>query len=117
MSVKRSYKESKAEKATVAKTIAEEKNVNTNRRIRAWQSIQTRYMPGLVNKQPIPDIEEEDNPSFCWEIKLYMPSSLEKKHAQLVCIPGLVEKEALLRRAQAEDSLSEVRQLLQKQWW
>lgn len=102
----------KKTKATARSTSAIEKNTALYRRIMLWKTAQSTYMPGLTTVL-LP--EEEDESEFkgkSWDIKLLLPSTLKKEVRTRVCVAGLVEKEKLLRQAEAYDALEDIRKLL-----
>jgi hypothetical protein len=82
-------------------------------RISSWRQVQALYMPGIymiikaAETEPVPESQTE-----AVNVKLYLPSALPSKIHRNTCLPGLEEKERLLRLGQADDSLSYLRDLL-----
>lgn len=78
--------------------------------------MQLIHMP-LLHKyklwEPMPDDKQL---SYCWTVNLNLPSSINVRLRDGLCPNGLADKEYLLRFAQAQDSLDEIRLLLQMQW-
>ena len=96
-------------------SIAEERAL-LRKEIEKWRKIQAIYMPGLL--QYLSNMEQTQSGSTAdsdkaEEVKLWLPSSLEKKDYETVCSSGLTEMEERLRVAQCYDSLSEIRNTLQ----
>ncbi|KAI0039074.1 hypothetical protein FA95DRAFT_1504685 [Auriscalpium vulgare] len=92
-------------------TLKERQNV-LRHRITAWRAIQQIYMPGTANLLTSATDSPGDAAPDPSKITLLLPSELSHPLRASVCVPGLAEKETRLRRAQAEDSLHQVRRFL-----
>lgn len=81
------------------------------RQIKRWQRLQLVYMPG-ANIPPlhIPEDDAEDNDVETAEtVPLLLPSSLDAEQRKKICLQQVVDHERLLRMAQLQDSLIELR--------
>jgi len=84
------------------------------REIKKWKEVQLVYMPGVVTT-PFQAAEDnaEDNDVETVEtaenVPLLLPSSLDSKIRERICLHRVAEHEQLLCFAQAEDSLIELR--------
>ncbi|KAI0054817.1 hypothetical protein BV25DRAFT_1816493, partial [Artomyces pyxidatus] len=99
---------------TAEKASFREKQNILGRRIAGWRQIQQLYMPCLSQLVAESTSDESgsadtDNPQTT---KLYLPSQLPEELRASGCVSGLVDKELRLRRAQAEDSLHQVRRTI-----
>ena len=80
------------------------------RRIEKWRGLQLIYMPG-VTVPPLyisEDSIEEDNTKAAESVPLLLPSSLDPKTRQRICLQQVAEHEQLLRMMQLQDSLIEL---------
>ncbi|KAI0040342.1 hypothetical protein FA95DRAFT_1502997 [Auriscalpium vulgare] len=111
---------SRSTATTSADKAAEKEKFNVLRhRISSWRSIQQIYMPGVAHLiaptaalDDDQDISTVASPDAPYNTPLYLPSQLPPSLRESGCAPGLVEKEKRLRRAQAEDSLHQIRRAL-----
>ena len=82
-------------------------------RIQAWRKVQAIYIPCAA-----PFFETLKNSSLQSvtlhpeSVPLLLPSSLPQQHHNKGCLPGIIDKEVHLRRAQAEDALHNIRRSL-----
>lgn len=79
--------------------------------IRKWQEVQATYMPG-VTATPLHAPEDDDggnNAEPAETTPLYLPSSLDHRQLGKMRLHELAEHERLLRLAQLQDSLVELR--------
>ncbi|KAI0054692.1 hypothetical protein BV25DRAFT_1873293 [Artomyces pyxidatus] len=86
-------------------------------RISAWRDVQQIYMPGISHLIAAPssvlDAADDGTPiSEPEKMALHLPSQISVSLRLAGCVPGLVDKEARLRQAQAEDALHQVRRAL-----
>ena len=81
------------------------------RQIKRWQDLQLVYMPGvIVTPLRAPEDNAEDGDAETAEtIPLCLPSSLDPEQRKRACLPQVAEHEQLLRMAQLQDSLIELR--------
>ena len=82
------------------------------RQIKKWQQLQLIYMPGTTTHQFDPSEDndaEDDNAEMAENVPLYLPSSLDSETRARVCVQQVAEHEQLLRMAQLQDSLIELR--------
>ncbi|KAF7336029.1 CxC2 domain-containing protein [Mycena sanguinolenta] len=79
-------------------------------KIAKLHDVQGQYMPGLTQwmARQLPPLPARDS-SKPETIKIYLPSSLPTADREAVCAPGLVAQEERLCKAQAEDSLRDLR--------
>ncbi|KAI0037791.1 hypothetical protein FA95DRAFT_1585548 [Auriscalpium vulgare] len=112
--------QSRSAATTSADKAAEKDKFNVLRhRISSWRSIQQIYMPGVAHLvAPTVALDDDQDvanaalPNAPYNTPLYLPSQLPISLRRTGCAPGLVEKETRLRRAQAEDSLHQIRRAL-----
>lgn len=106
LSVKKKSAKSDHQVATI-----QEKRNGLVRRIRKWQQVQAAYMPGVAATSV--QISEDNGPGNDNEpaetIPLLLPSSLDAERRSKICLHGVAEHEQLLRTAQLQDSLVELR--------
>ena len=75
--------------------------------IEKWRQLQAVYMPGVLDADPS---DPEPSPRVKAEsIKLWLPSQLDSKDRDSICLGGVVNSEKELRFAQLEDSLNDLR--------
>ena len=80
------------------------------RRIKKWREHQFVYMPGVaVAPSNTPEGDAEDNAEAAKDIPLLFPSSLDTERRERICLGQVAEHEQLLRMAQLQDSLAELR--------
>ena len=81
------------------------------RQIRKWKELQLVYMPGAITTLPqVSEDDFEDNDVETAEnVPLLLPSSLDPENRKRVCLWQVAEHERLLRLAQLQDSLIELR--------
>jgi hypothetical protein len=81
------------------------------RRVKKWQQLQFVYMPGAIaTPLQLPEDNAEDNDIRTAEAEpLLLPSSLDPVRCERVCLHQVTEHERLLRQAQLQDSLIELR--------
>jgi len=93
-----------------AASIQEKRNA-LMRRIKKWQELQPVYMPGAAIPllRPPEDNIEDDNIETAETVPLLLPSSLDTATRERVCVQQVAEHERLLRTAQLQDSLAELR--------
>ena len=81
------------------------------RRINKWRELQLIYMPGVV-VPPLHTSEhdtDDNDTEMAENVPLLLPSSLDPEKRERICLQGVTEHERLLRMAQLQDSLSELR--------
>lgn len=81
------------------------------RRIKQWQELQLVYMPGAITS-PLyapEDNAEDDDTEMAEDIPLLLPSSLDPERRERICLQQVAKYEQLLRMAQLQDSLIELR--------
>lgn len=95
--------------AQIAST--QEKRNSLLRRIQKWRELQLVYMPGVtvVPLSTSEDDAEDDNAEAAEDIPLLLPSGLDTERRERVCLPQVAEQERLLRMAQLQDSLVDLR--------
>ena len=95
--------------ARIAST--QEKRNTLMRRINKWRELQLVYMPGVVGPSLYTpdDITEDNNSETAESIPLFLPSSLDPERRERICLQQVAEHERLLRMAQLQDSLIELR--------
>jgi hypothetical protein len=78
--------------------------------IKKWQELRLVYMPGaaVVSLQVSEDNTKGNNPELAEAIPLLLPSSLDLKQQEKICLHQVAEHERLLRMAQLQDSLIEL---------
>ena len=81
------------------------------RQIKKWQGLQLIYMPGVVATplQISEDDAEDNDVEMAETIPLLLPSSLDAESRERICPQQVAEHERLLRVAQLQDSLIELR--------
>jgi hypothetical protein len=81
------------------------------RRVKKWRQLQFVYMPGAIaTPLQLPEDNAEDNDIRTAETEpLLLPSSLDPVRRERVCLHQVTEHERLLRQAQLQDSLIELR--------
>ncbi|KAG6916283.1 hypothetical protein DXG01_007524 [Tephrocybe rancida] len=86
------------------------------RKIEAWTSIQTLYMPHVATIRAEDDRTGGSDPPSTINMNLYLPSSIIDR---IPCDPKFVEYEWRLRFAQAHGTLNDIRRgiLLRSQMW
>ncbi|GBE81977.1 hypothetical protein SCP_0403530 [Sparassis crispa] len=86
------------------------------RRLERFQELQAIYMPALT--QVLADAQTRVHDDLPAEnVPLQMPSSLSRSIREVACISGLADQEAVLRHAQACDSLEDLhRELCNRQF-
>ena len=90
-------------------TLQEKRNA-LSRHIKKWQEIQVEYMPEVP--ATLPQVSEDDpavNTEPVETIPLVFPSRLEPENRNRKCLHEVAEHERLLRMAQLQDSLVELR--------
>ena len=94
--------------AQIAST--QEKRNSLLRRIKKWQELQLVYMPGIaVASLNTSEDDAEGNTETAKNISLFLPSSLNTKRRERVCLHQVAEHERLLCMAQLQDALAELR--------
>jgi len=79
------------------------------RQIGRWRELQLVYMPGVIDPPQISDDDTEDNVETAENMPLLLPSSLDPGKRERICLQRVAEHERLLRMAQLQDSLIELR--------
>lgn len=81
------------------------------RHIKKWQELQLTYMPGVAvaSLQAPEDNAEDNNAELAETVPLLLPSSLDLERREKICLHQVAEHERLLRMAQLQDSLIELR--------
>lgn len=103
--------------STNSSTVRKESSITEQRntlltRIRAWESLQLLYMPGLLQYRTdhphlSSDTSEESEDHFLW-----LPSKIPEPHRKNVCNSGLEDIEERLRTAHCSDALDDLRRIL-----
>ena len=79
-------------------------------KIGKWRELQLIYMPGaIVNPLQISEDDAEDNIEMAENVSLFLPSNVDPGRRESVCPQQVAEHERLLRMAQLQDSLVELR--------
>ena len=88
----------------------QEKRNALMRRIKKWRELQLIYMPGAI--APLLHTSEdnaEDNDTETAEtVPLLLPSSLDPRTHERICLQRVADHERLLRMAQLQDSIIEL---------
>ena len=76
-------------------------------KIEKWRQLQLVYMPGALD---VGTPDPGSSPRVKAEsVKLWMPSQLDPKDRDSICLGGVVNSEKELRFAQLEDALNDLR--------
>jgi hypothetical protein len=91
----------------------QEKRNALMQQIKKWQQLQLVYMPGAAVSPPRTpgDNAEDDDVETAETVPLLLPSSLDPEMRARVCLQQVAEYKRLLRTAQLQDSLVELRHI------
>jgi len=87
----------------------QEKRNTLMRQINKWRELQLTYMPGAVippSHTPEDNVEDAETAE---NVPLVLPSNLDSERRDKICLHQVAEHEQLLRMAQLQDSLIELR--------
>lgn len=80
------------------------------RQIKKWRELQLVYMPGVIATAQLSEHGAEDiDGELAESVPLNLPSSLNPEQQERICLQQVAEHERLLRMAQLQDSLIELR--------
>ena len=81
------------------------------RRIKKWRELQLIYMPGAIapSLYVLEDNADDNDAGMAESIPLFLPSSLDPERRERICLQQVAKHEQLLRMAQLQDSLIELR--------